>query len=272
MTYIIQNKRFKGRARPELTLGIDSTVRFQFVDEAGDPIPLGMTDVFTVAVDSNFIHTDSLMAYSSNVTVADADNGIIEAVIPCNTTGFESKLNGRERIQAWIEVARYEAGSADAEVMLQDTCSAYNRVQYNESEPQPDDPLYYTAAQIDALLAYKAIALAACSGMGEILEENAFTMTWIDPDDVTLNGATLAEWNQTVLVRKVGSYPADHTDGTVIATTSRALGNKNAYRSTGFTDSERETGTTYYYKLFSQTTAGVWNNLTGNQFVENLCF
>lgn len=113
-----------------------------------------------------------------------------------------------------------------------------------------------------------AISLAACSGMGEILEDNVFTMTWIDPDNVTLNGATLAEWNQTVLVRKVGSYPADHTDGTILATTSRTLGNKNAYRSTGYTDSDRTDGTTYYYKLFSQTTAGVWNNQDGNEFTE----
>ena len=113
------------------------------------------------------------------------------------------------------------------------------------------------------------IFLAACSGLGEYLAGNAFTMTWIDPDDVTLNGATLAAWNQTVLVRKVGSYPSDHTDGTVLATTSRALGNKNAYRSDGYTDSNREEGTTYYYKLFSQTTAGEWNDLAGNQFAEN---
>lgn len=110
------------------------------------------------------------------------------------------------------------------------------------------------------------ITLAKCTGMGEIIENNAFTMTWIDPDDVELNGAKLAEWNKTILVRKVGSYPNNYMDGTILATTSRALGNKNAYRSSGYTDSNRESGVTYYYKLFSQTVSGTWNNVDGNEF------
>ena len=113
------------------------------------------------------------------------------------------------------------------------------------------------------------ITLAPCSGLGEIVGDGYFTVAWIDPDDVELNGAKLAEWNKTILVRKVGSYPDNYMDGTILATTSRALGNKNAYRSTGYTDSDRTEGTTYFYKLFSQTTAGVWNNLTGNQFAES---
>lgn len=110
------------------------------------------------------------------------------------------------------------------------------------------------------------ITLAKCTGIGEIIENNAFTMTWIDPDDVELNGAKLAEWNKTILVRKVGSYPNNYMDGTILATTSRALGNKNAYRSFGYTDSNRENGVTYYYKLFSQTVSGTWNNVDGNEF------
>ena len=269
--YIIQkNLQFKEKKRPELILGINKTIRFQLVDEFGAPITLNPADVFTVAVDSNFIHTDTLMVYSDDVSVVDADNGIIEAVIHCNSISFKNKLGENERLNVWMEIRRIEAGSSHEEIILRDKCYALNSVQFDESAPSPSDPSYYTAAQIDSMLAYyRAITLAACSGLGEYLSDNSFTMTWVDPDDVTLNGATLADWNQTVLVRKIGSYPADPADGTILATTSRELGNKNAYRSTGYTDSDRETGTTYYYKLFSQTTAGVWNNLTGNQFVEN---
>lgn len=267
--FIVKSNLFKGSNRPELILGTDSIVRFQIVDSSGSPIPQNAADRYTVAVDKNFNHSDSLMAFTSDVTVVDSENGILEAVIPCDTVEFKRKLSELERITVWIELARYSAGKSNPEILLRDTCSALNRVQYGESEPKPSEVEYYTAAQVDALLASRAVSLAACSGLGEYLSYNAFTMTWIDPDDVTLNGATLAAWNQTVLVRKAGSYPADHSDGTILATTSRELGNKNAYRSTGYTDSERESGTTYYYKLFSQTTAGVWNNLTANQFVEN---
>lgn len=266
--YIVSSGKFKNSIHPEIVLGTDSKVRLQFVDSSGNPIPMNAGDRYTVAVDTNFDHNDALMAFTDQVAVIDSVNGVVEAVIPCNTIEFSKKLKGLERITVWIELARYNAGEANAEILLRDTCSALNRVQYGESAPAESSVGYYTAAQVDALLSYKAIALAACSGMGEILENNAFTMTWIDPDNVTLNGAVLAEWNQTVLVRKVGSYPADHTDGTILAATSRALGNKNAYRSSGYTDSDRTEGTTYYYKLFSQTTAGVWNNQDGNEFTE----
>lgn len=302
------------RYKPVFTLGTKTILELQIIDNSGSPVELNSSDTFTFALDNNFIHTDDLMAYSTAVTIADAENGIIQITVDSNTVSFETKLNGAEQITAWLEVSRYIAGSTDPEIIVQDQCTCRNRVQTTENEPSSSEVEYLTAAQIEALIAsgvniqfsadaadwhsaqdmgdiyirfqfaagtgsvwsapinmpkIAEIGLAACSGLGEYLAENAFTMTWIDPDDVTLNGATLAEWNQTVLVRKVGSYPADQTDGTVLATTSRALGNKNAYRSNGFTDSSRESGTTYYYKLFSQTTAGVWNNLTGNQFVEN---
>lgn len=113
---------------------------------------------------------------------------------------------------------------------------------------------------------FNVITLAACSGLGEIIGDNSLTVTWIDPDDVELNGAKLAEWNKTVLVRKIGSYPNNYMDGTILATTSRGTGNKNAYRSSGYTDSNRESGVNYFYKLFSQSSSGAWNNLSENEY------
>ena len=125
---------------------------------------------------------------------------------------------------------------------------------------------FFTIQFMDNFEKYYLITLAKCSNMGEYLSENSFTMTWVDPQDVQLNGSKLAQWNKTILVRKQGSYPQDYTDGIILATTSRSLQNKNYFRTNGYTDSNRENGITYYYKLFSQTTAGTWNNLDGNKF------
>ena len=85
---------------------------------------------------------------------------------------------------------------------------------------------------------------------------------------MTLNGSVLARWNKTVLVRKIGAYPESPEDGTIVAQTSRADATKNKYRSDGFLDTEREAGTTYYYKLFSQATGGVWNSQDANRYAE----
>ena len=114
------------------------------------------------------------------------------------------------------------------------------------------------------------VTLAPCSGLGLAQTGTGPAFSWTDPDNVILNGATLAAWARTVLVRKVGSYPADWQDGTIMAETSAALGNKNYYRDHSCIDETREEGNTYFYKLFSQTVAGDWNDLTANEYTSGL--
>lgn len=113
-----------------------------------------------------------------------------------------------------------------------------------------------------------AIQLSACTNLGFLLDNNTPKFTWTDPQDVVLNGSVLSTWNQTVLVKKLGSYPTNHTDGTVVATTSRANENKNYYRDHSFTDINSGNGE-YYYMLFSETTTHTWNNLTANKISTN---
>lgn len=108
------------------------------------------------------------------------------------------------------------------------------------------------------------IAIAQCTGKGIAYGEESITLNWTDPEDVVLNGAILAYWNKTVLIRKVDSYPESITDGIQIAETSRAEVTKNHYRDNQVVDDTVEAGVSYYYKLFSQTTVGTWNNLDGN--------
>ena len=111
-----------------------------------------------------------------------------------------------------------------------------------------------------------SICLGPCSGLGYASSSSGPVFSWIDPDDVVLNGATLGTWGRTVLVRKAGSYPTAHDDGMVVAETSAEDANKNYYRDHNFVDTTQEAGTTYYYQLFSMTTSQVWNNLVANRY------
>ena len=115
------------------------------------------------------------------------------------------------------------------------------------------------------------IKLGPCTGLGFATSSSGPSFSWIDPDDVVLNGAELAHWNQTVLVRKTGtSYPTSPEDGVILATTSRTQGNKNYYRDHSFTDETQESGMDYSYMLFSQADNGSWNNLVANQYTSGI--
>ena len=112
------------------------------------------------------------------------------------------------------------------------------------------------------------ILLASCTNLGFFIDGTNLAFSWTDPDDIELNGAVLAQWNKTVLVRKEGAYPSNHLDGTIMATTSRVAGNKNHYGDNSFIDDTVEQGKTYYYMLFSQTVSGSWNNLVANRYTD----
>ena len=243
-----------------------------FLNAEGEPLDLtGGSFILSLSADLGKNSGGNIIAFSDtdSCEIIDPANGIVRFQVRGFSTAFEETVK-EEQENGKIEAVYTPAGELEGKVLLDDPrIRILPRVYTGEVQTEDLALNYYTKGEIDSFISGLRVSLSTCIGLGEYLSDNAFTMTWIDPDDVILNGATLAQWDQTVLVRKVGSYPADHTDGTILAATSRALGNKNAYRSTGYTDSGREEGTTYYYKLFSQTTAGKWNNLTGNQFAEN---
>lgn len=249
-----------------------TTFEVMFLDADGEPLDLtGGSFILALSADLGKNDGGNIIAFSDTESceIINPASGIVRFCVRGFSTAFEETVR-EEQENGKIEAVYTSAGELEGKVLLDDSrIRILPRVYTGEVQTEDLALNYYTKGEIDSFLSGLRISLSSCTGLGEYLSSNEFTMTWVDPDNVMLNGAMLADWNQTVLVRKVGSYPADHTDGTILATTSRELGNKNAYRSTGYTDSNRESGTTYYYKLFSQTTAGVWNNLTGNQFVEN---
>ncbi len=78
------------------------------------------------------------------------------------------------------------------------------------------------------------------------------TVKWSDPQDVTVDGAVIAEWAGTILARKAGSAPTGVTDGTQLINNTV----RNSYASSGYVDGNVEYGTTYYYRFFPYTALG----------------
>lgn len=106
------------------------------------------------------------------------------------------------------------------------------------------------------------VPLEACSGISAYATGSGLNLiSWTDPDDIE----GVAEWLRTSLVRKEGSVPSSPGDGIVVATTSAADENKNAYASTFFRDTVSDPSKTYYYKLFSMTTTGAVTVSDDNQ-------
>lgn len=112
----------------------------------------------------------------------------------------------------------------------------------------------------------EGVSLAACSSVSALTTGAGLNLiSWTDPSDISVGGQAIATWLKTTLVRKEGSYPTGPGDGTTVATTSASDSTKNAYSSTFFRDTVPDPTKTYYYKLFSTTTAGTVTNVDDNK-------
>lgn len=137
--------------KPQFFYGTLETLEFIFLND-GNPVKIMDTDTFSVALDNNFIHTDSLMAYSEDATVIDGDGGKVTIKLDMQSESFNEKLNGKDSVGAYLEVTVLHSGSTVPEMLLQDSITARGRVQTVEGAPESADPEYYTSAQIRALL------------------------------------------------------------------------------------------------------------------------
>ena len=84
------------------------------------------------------------------------------------------------------------------------------------------------------------------------------SITWSDPEDVVVEGVTLAEWGGTKLVKKIGSAPASEDDGTLVVDNTV----RNQYASSGYADTLAEYDVTVYYRFFPRTTGDEVTNGT----------
>ena len=105
--------------------------------------------------------------------------------------------------------------------------------------------------------------VGACSNIQFLRLGTTMRVRWTDPDDLEVEGVTVAKWARTVLVRKTGGYPVDANDGTVVVSSTV----RNAYSSTLFEDTLPDADTTYYYRLCPVTDWGAVNLEDDNRFM-----
>lgn len=92
--------------------------------------------------------------------------------------------------------------------------------------------------------------------------DEAAKIMWTDPEDIVVNGGIAAEWDGTLVVRKVGSAPATIEDGTIVVDSKV----KNQYKETPYIDTNLTNGTTYYYGIFPYTKISQYNLASVTEF------
>ena len=86
----------------------------------------------------------------------------------------------------------------------------------------------------------------------------SIALTWEDQADYTEEGYTCT-WDKTVVVRKTGGYPNDIHDGTVVVT----IVERDKHKTNPYIDSNLTVGTTYYYRVFTCSSDGIYGEPTG---------
>jgi len=132
--------------------GTVETLRFKLLS-GGSALVLNASDTFVLKIDSDFNKTTPLMAYSTVFTIVDAAAGIIEVTVNLTSDAFGAKVGTAVFIKAYLRLERYLAGVTTPSVLVQDTIFAFNSIDSIAALPQPDDPEYYSAAQVNAKLA-----------------------------------------------------------------------------------------------------------------------
>lgn len=107
-----------------------------------------------------------------------------------------------------------------------------------------------------------SIPIDGVSNISATAGDETATIKWTDPDNVVLEGITLAEWSGTKLVINTEHYPENTNDG-VMKVDSKV---KNQYQTNGYQLAGLTNDTQYYGMLFPYSTGGYVNSSSGNRF------
>ena len=106
------------------------------------------------------------------------------------------------------------------------------------------------------------LALAAASNIKVLTASGKVYVKWTDPEDMVVGDVTLATWAGTVLVRKAGSKPTSHRDGTIVLDSKE----RDKYKTAYFCDSGLTNGVEYFYKLFPYSTSNTYTDSSEDEF------
>jgi hypothetical protein len=92
-------------------------------------------------------------------------------------------------------------------------------------------------------------------------DNDAFLLKWGEPEDITVGNTPLIEWEKTKIVRKIGSFPENEKDGTVVYENY----SRDKYYDYGLVDTDVESGVFYGYGLFPIAKTGAVNRNPENR-------
>lgn len=101
-----------------------------------------------------------------------------------------------------------------------------------------------------------SLSTKACSNFTATPNNESIILQWKDPDDFITSDNYSIVWKSSRVVRKVGGYPINENDGTVVVESSI----RNQYVSTGFIDKGLVNGTKYFYRVFPCSNTGAYNH------------
>ena len=111
------------------------------------------------------------------------------------------------------------------------------------------------------------VHVSICKNMNIRIDGTSVYLKWEDPGDTVINGKVLASWGGTKIVKKVGSYPQDEKDGTVVIDNLV----RNAYLETAYVDTITS-GQDIYYKAFPYNTDSAYTYNDKNCFVDAIIY
>ena len=115
----------------------------------------------------------------------------------------------------------------------------------------------------DTIINGALIPLEPITNFDLVAQDKEILLRWEDPVDKTATpgGELVAEWDRTIIVRKIGSQPTSSTDGT-IATTETT---RNQYQATDFHDQGLINNTEYHYAAYAYSKYNVFSDGVFNQ-------
>lgn len=127
----------------------------------------------------------------------------------------------------------------------------HDQIRYKEKKLQIKIDGAWTDYKSGTQIAVKSVSdFTAAAGNAKV------TLTWQDPVDVEVDGAVLARWKGTRIVRKTGSYPQNENDGVAVVQN----GVRNQYNTNGYVDTGLMNDTTYYYSAFAYNVDDVFSS------------
>lgn len=108
---------------------------------------------------------------------------------------------------------------------------------------------------------------SVCKNMYIQIDGTSVYLKWQDPGDTIIENQVVSSWGGTLIVKKVGSYPTDETDGTIVVNNTT----ENAYLETAYVDTITS-GEDIYYKAFPYNTDTMYTYNDKNNFVDAIIY